>query len=123
MSALTEGQAVAVLAPHKDCDGEWLLPGERLYVVEVRGERVRVRCPATGADCWVEAGLLSAVPVGPEPVGHETWPESPYGYSMWRDVELGCPACLDACPLCGALVDYWGQETHKAWHVGDTDAR
>jgi hypothetical protein len=61
------GMKAEVLEPHEDYTGSWLLPGEVLYVIEVRihsdlttDARARVRCPASGVDCWVPTHLLAA---------------------------------------------------------------
>ena len=61
MSANPTGLAarVTVTEPHCDYSGDWLLPGEVLYVLEVRGSQSRVRCPASGVDCWVDAKMLT----------------------------------------------------------------
>lgn len=55
----TEGDRVTVARPHKDWSGEWLLPGEQIYILEIRDQRVRVRCPASGVDCWVDVTILT----------------------------------------------------------------
>lgn len=52
------GQAVSVREPHRDWSGEWLLPAEVAYVLEVRDDQARLRCPATGTDCWIDVALL-----------------------------------------------------------------
>lgn len=64
-----EGSTVDVTEPFKDYDGDWFLPGETLYVLEDRGpsrlisvRRVHVRCPASGADGWLDPEQLKEKP-------------------------------------------------------------
>jgi hypothetical protein len=53
-----EGDRVTVARPIKVYCGAWFLPGEQIYILEIRGQRVRARCPATGADGWIELAVL-----------------------------------------------------------------
>ena len=73
MARFTKGQKVWVVEPYEDFDGDAFFPGEDLYVVTPPGithlngktlasTTCRVRCPASGADAWVEESLLVAVP-------------------------------------------------------------
>lgn len=64
MTTFIEGQEVRVTRPIQ-YGHEWLLPGEQLYVLTINtyagGNRVRVRCPRSGADAWVDESDLSPV--------------------------------------------------------------
>lgn len=61
--SIEEGDAVTVKSPHKDYQSQWLLPGEIAYVIDINGHRCRVRCPASGADMWLDGPLLEKVEV------------------------------------------------------------
>lgn len=39
-----------------------VVPGDRLWVVEVRGDRMRVRCPETSFDGWMNTADPRVVP-------------------------------------------------------------
>lgn len=58
---LSEGDEVRVSEPLRLYDGEWFLPGERIWVLEVRGERLRVRCGRSGVDGWVDRTDVQAL--------------------------------------------------------------
>ena len=57
---MNAGDKVQVCLPYEvDVSrGDWLLPGEVIYVLDIRSDRARVRCPATGVDAWVDLDLL-----------------------------------------------------------------
>lgn len=64
----TEGQCVRVTEPIRDYTGEYLLPGEDIYVLTVRDgsnllpyPSIRVRCPSSGVDMWISETMLSKV--------------------------------------------------------------
>jgi hypothetical protein len=58
--AIAPGDRVQVSRPIVDdlARGDWLLPGETIYALDVRGDRARVRCPSSGVDAWVDLDLL-----------------------------------------------------------------
>lgn len=71
------GDEVHVRKAIHDFSNTWLLPGEELFLIEVRHDRARVRCPASGADCWVDFNDLSSrppvqrVPIDRQAILHE----------------------------------------------------
>lgn len=65
---LAPGDQVQVREPYEGLvRGDWLLPGETIYVLAVDGrdDRARVRCPASGVDAWVDLDLLVQPPTCP----------------------------------------------------------
>lgn len=39
----------------------------------------------------------------------------------WGERNIECRDSLDICPRCGALVSYWQQDVHQAWHQDHND--
>ena len=68
----TKAQRVTATEPHENSMGDWILPGETLYVLDVGTGTVRVRCPASGADMWVSPVVLEPLDEVQPPVTAQT---------------------------------------------------
>jgi hypothetical protein len=64
MTTFNAGDEVCVSRPIRDYKGDWVFPGERLFVVQgatLRSNSIRVRCPASSADMWIQEEDLDAL--------------------------------------------------------------
>jgi hypothetical protein len=59
---LTPPARVTTRRPVQTYADEWFLPGEAMFVLDLRDGRARVRCPASGADGWLDTGDLHLFP-------------------------------------------------------------
>ncbi len=58
MSEWKKGDEARLVEPVETLGGEWLLPGEAVYILSFYADGATVRCPATGVQSWVELTKL-----------------------------------------------------------------